>query len=212
MRRYLVVANQTLGGEHLLERVRECLAEGECSFHVLVPATFTHEHAFHSEGEARAGARCRLETALARFREAGATADGEIGGINPLYSIEDVLRRGEFDEIILSTLPPGPSRWLRQDLPHFLLMLDGGFAFHAKFNGAVLTPLELRPRDYVRRPVHVGERLSPPGGAGRPGRGLRGRDGCRVSPRARRAPRRRVRTSGSRARRRPGPARTRASR
>lgn len=40
-------------------------------------------------------------------------------------------------------------------LPQFLLMLDGGFAFHAKFNGAPLTPLELRPSDYVRRQVRV---------------------------------------------------------
>jgi hypothetical protein len=31
-----------------------------------------------------------------------------------------VLRTHEFDEIILSTLPAGPSRWLRQDLPHRL--------------------------------------------------------------------------------------------
>ena len=39
MRRYLVVANQTLGGEHLLDKVRECVAAGPCHFHVLVPAS-----------------------------------------------------------------------------------------------------------------------------------------------------------------------------
>jgi len=29
-----------------------------------------------------------------------------------------MLNRPPFDEIVLSTLPPGLSRWLRQDLPH----------------------------------------------------------------------------------------------
>jgi len=120
MRRYLIVANQTLGGDHLLELVRERLAAGPCAFHVLVPATFSHEHAFHTEGEAKAIAQRRLDAAEARFSELGATVTGEIGDINPLYSIEDVLRTQEFDEIILSTLPVGPSRWLRQDLPHRL--------------------------------------------------------------------------------------------
>jgi cell pole-organizing protein PopZ len=32
--------------------------------------------------------------------------------------MRDVMRRRQFDEIILSTLPPGVSRWLGQDLPH----------------------------------------------------------------------------------------------
>jgi hypothetical protein len=39
MRRYLVVANQTLVGDELLGRVRERMREGPCRFHVLVPAT-----------------------------------------------------------------------------------------------------------------------------------------------------------------------------
>ena len=39
MRRYLVVANQTLGGDDLLARVRERLRAGPSHFHVLVPAT-----------------------------------------------------------------------------------------------------------------------------------------------------------------------------
>jgi hypothetical protein len=39
VRRYLVVANQTLGGEELLAHVRDRLRTGPCHFHVLVPAT-----------------------------------------------------------------------------------------------------------------------------------------------------------------------------
>jgi predicted TIM-barrel fold metal-dependent hydrolase len=40
-------------------------------------------------------------------------------------------------------------------VPQFLLMLDGGFEFHAKFNGAPLCTMEGRPSDYVRRQVRV---------------------------------------------------------
>lgn len=118
MRRYLVVANQTLGGEHLAEKVRACLAAGPSRFHILVPATQPHDHAVWTEGEARAIAARRLELALARFRELGTEAEGEIGDERPLQAIADAVRERTFDEIILSTLPPGLSRWLRQDLPH----------------------------------------------------------------------------------------------
>ena len=41
-------------------------------------------------------------------------------------------------------------------LPMFLLTLDGAFDFHARFNGAPLRELELRPSEYVRRQVRVG--------------------------------------------------------
>jgi hypothetical protein len=115
--RYLVVANQTLAGKHLLDRVRECLSEGMCTFHVVVPATSPSDHAVWTEGEAMALAQERLDAALAAFRELGADADGEVGDPSPVEAIRDALRDREFDGIILSTLPPGISRWLRQDLP-----------------------------------------------------------------------------------------------
>ena len=118
MRRYLVVANQTLGGEHLAEKVRACLAAGPSRFHILVPATQPNDHAVWTEGEARAIASQRLEMALERFRKLGAEARGEVGDESPLQAIADAVREEAFDEIILSTLPPGLSRWLRQDLPH----------------------------------------------------------------------------------------------
>jgi hypothetical protein len=116
MRRYLVVANRTLGGEHLLDAVRQRMQEGDCSFHVVVPAS--HPSSGWTEGQVIAAARERLDDALARFRELGAEADGEVGDASPVRAIGDVLLREQVDEIILSTLPPGPSRWLRQDAIH----------------------------------------------------------------------------------------------
>jgi hypothetical protein len=118
MRRYLVVANQTLGGKHLEEVVRERLADGPGRFHLLVPATAPQDHAVWTEGEARALAQRRLDAAVDRFRSLGAEVEGEVGDESPLQAIADTVREREFDEIILSTLPPGLSRWLRQDLPH----------------------------------------------------------------------------------------------
>lgn len=116
MYRYLVVANQTLGGAHLLSLLR-ALAEQPSSFHVLVPATPPRDHLW-TEGEARTIARRRLDAALERFRSVGIEATGEVGDERPLQAIEDVLARESFDELVLSTFPPGMSRWLRLDLPH----------------------------------------------------------------------------------------------
>ena len=116
MRRYLVVANRTLGGNHLTAKVRECLAAGPCQFHVLVPASHnTHDFTW-TEGTDRAAADARLAEAMTRFRSSGAVVTGEVGDTNPFEAIGDVMRRESFDEIILSTLPPGISRWLGQDL------------------------------------------------------------------------------------------------
>ncbi|HEX2030183.1 MAG TPA: hypothetical protein VHL78_02115 [Actinomycetota bacterium] len=118
MRRYLVVANQTLGGDHLLDEVRKRMAAAPASFHIVVPATSPADHAVWTEGEAQALAQKRLDLALARFRDLGADVDGEVGDANPIEAVRDCQRVQEFAEIILSTLPAGVSRWLKQDLPH----------------------------------------------------------------------------------------------
>jgi GABA permease len=65
-------------------------------------------------------AEAKLQAALERLRAAGVTADGEVGDPDPIRAVEDVLKRRQFDEIIVSTLPERLSRWLRQDLPQRL--------------------------------------------------------------------------------------------
>ena len=116
MRRYLVVANQTLGGAHLMTLLRS-LTGLPSSFHILVPATPPTDHLW-TEGEARAIARRRLDDAVDRFRSIGIEASGEVGDGRPLQAIDDCLESQTFDEIVLSTFPPGLSRWLKLDLPH----------------------------------------------------------------------------------------------
>jgi hypothetical protein len=120
VRRYLVVGNQTLGGSHLTAVLRE-IAASPSSFFLLVPATPPAGHSW-SDGEAHAAAERRLEEALSAFRDHGLQIEGgEVGDGRPLQAVTDLLDRSEsFDEIVVSTLPPGPSRWLKLDLPHRL--------------------------------------------------------------------------------------------
>ena len=115
--RYLVVANQTLGGEPLFARIRELARAAPSAFHVVVPATPPKDHVW-TEGEAGAIAQSRLDSALARMAALGLEADGEVGDGSPMLAIEDAIReQGPFEAIVLSTLPPRLSRWLRLDLP-----------------------------------------------------------------------------------------------
>ncbi len=116
MPRYLVIANQTLGGRVLHERLRELTAEGSCEIHVLVPSSPDPTESFHDDFADRALARRRLDEALERFSDLDAQVTGEVGDHRPADAVGDVLRRGErFDRVILSTLPAGVSRWLRLD-------------------------------------------------------------------------------------------------
>lgn len=117
MRSYLIVANKTIGGEHLVEKVRECLTAGPSRFHLVVPIELPAGHAW-TEGQVLEDAQKRLDAAVAKFHGLGADVDGEVGDSNPIQAVDDALLRGSYDEIILSTLPPGPSRWLKLDLPH----------------------------------------------------------------------------------------------
>jgi hypothetical protein len=117
-RRILVVANQTACGAELLREIRRRVAEGGCTFTLVVPATPPQEHATWTEGEAHEVARARMEEAVDRFRREGAEVKGVVGDSSPALAIADVLILSPQDEIILSTLPPGASRWLKKDLPH----------------------------------------------------------------------------------------------
>jgi GABA permease len=128
--RYLVVANQTLGGEHLIDEVRRRAAAGPSSFFVVVPNTRAVDAARASgaplapatvspEDDHRATliSQSRLHQALARLRAEGLDARGDLGDPEPLTAIANALAVERFDEIIISTLPSGISRWLGMDLP-----------------------------------------------------------------------------------------------
>ena len=122
MRRYLVVANETLLGLPLTEEVKKRLEDDRnCAIHVVVPAS--HGSGLWSEGQAKAKAARQLEHGEARFTSLGCDAvTGEVGDPNPVLAVGDALlaSTAEFDEVIVSTLPLGRSRWLKQDVIHRL--------------------------------------------------------------------------------------------
>jgi hypothetical protein len=118
MNRILVVANQTLGGPQVMSWLRERVEQGPCAVHVLVPANVDTQSWVQDDGSDRELAADRLREGLKRFAELGVDVTGEVGDPRPMDAILDVLRREEFDEILLSTLPMGVSRWLRMDLVH----------------------------------------------------------------------------------------------
>ena len=58
-----------------------------------------------------------LKQALPKLSAAaGSEVTGNIGDSEPLMAIEDAVNLGRYDEIIISTLPMGISRWLKLDL------------------------------------------------------------------------------------------------
>ena len=118
MRSYLVVGNQTLAGPELTAAIAERIAGGDPThFHVVVPATPVQDGFTWDEDKAYAAARDRLEAVLGHLRTMGAEATGEVGHKDPVEAARDALRGHPADEVILSTLPPGISRWLGQDVP-----------------------------------------------------------------------------------------------
>ena len=117
MRSYLVVGNQTLGSSVLAAAIAERVHRGPATFHVVVPATPAQRGLTWDEDEARRIAGQHLEAMLARLHALGAKATGEIGARDPIEAVEDAIRGRDVDEILLSTLPAGISRWLGQDIP-----------------------------------------------------------------------------------------------
>ena len=123
MRRYLVIANQTLATHQLRQELLLRAEEGESLFHFLVPNTPDEQYSTawaEYEGAIESGAdgaKARLRFALAYVRAAGACALGALGDPDPLRAVELQLQCSAYDEIIVSLLPDGSSRWLDVDLP-----------------------------------------------------------------------------------------------
>ena len=104
--RILVVANRTAATPRLLKEVNRRARQGPCRFSLLVP-----------DAPSRKAADWTLESALPLLaREARSDIEGLAGGPEPFEAVERAVRDGDFDEIIVSTLPARRSVWLRKDL------------------------------------------------------------------------------------------------
>ena len=114
----LVVAHQTAATAPLLEAVRERAQRGPAKFHLVVPRQ-PHGLAkvLDPEEYGEEEARRVLDDALPKLSAAtGGEVTGNIGDAEPLAAIQDAINLGGYEEIIISTLPLGVSRWLRLDL------------------------------------------------------------------------------------------------
>ncbi len=105
----LVIANETVLGRQLLDKVRERAARGNASFLIVSPQSDPSEGA-HPEAERR------LKRALAELRGAGIDAHGQVAHPDPFSAALEAMREERVDEIIVSTFGPEKSGWLRRDL------------------------------------------------------------------------------------------------
>jgi hypothetical protein len=103
--RLLVVGNRTLGDPAILETISQRAGPGRIEVHVVAPTGSSSDD----------GAEERLAHQLAALRAAGWSATGEIVSSRPVTAVRETVRTRPVDEIILATLPPGLSGWLRID-------------------------------------------------------------------------------------------------
>jgi len=105
--RTLVVANRTAATPLLLEEVERRARERPTTFALLIPDAGSTKH---------------VDWTLERATEllahaAGGPVDGLLGGAEPFESVKRALADGQYDDVLISTLPKRTSEWLRRDLP-----------------------------------------------------------------------------------------------
>jgi hypothetical protein len=105
----LVLANETVLGRALLDRIRERARRGPASF-LLVSPQSDPTAAEHPEAERR------LRRALAVLRGEGIDAHGQVAHPDPFAAAMEAVRDERVDEIIVSTYAPARSPWLRRNL------------------------------------------------------------------------------------------------
>jgi hypothetical protein len=107
-RNVLVIANETVLGRPLLDRIRERNAKGGASFLIVSP-----------QGEAESSydeAERRLRRALAELRGEGIEVHGQVAHPDPYTAARHAIDEERVDELIVSTYPQQRSGWLRRDL------------------------------------------------------------------------------------------------
>ena len=102
----LVVANQTVDSDELYDALRARAERGPISVTLLLPQ------------DVQTGSAHRVNAALERLHAAGIEAEGMLGDIDPACAVIEAWDPRRWDEVIVSTLPTGASRWLQIDLPH----------------------------------------------------------------------------------------------
>jgi hypothetical protein len=108
-RNVLVVANETVVGEPLLERIRTRARHGPARFLIVSPQS-DPSRGSHPEAERR------LRRALTILRAEGIEVHGQVAHPDPFAAATHAVEDERVDEIIVSTFAPSGSPWLRRDL------------------------------------------------------------------------------------------------
>jgi hypothetical protein len=106
----LVVANETLVGEPLLDRIRATAREHARPSFLIVAPQDDPAQGEHPEAEQR------LRRTLAQLRSEGIEAHGQVAHPDPYTAAVHAVRDERIDALIVSTFPGERSGWLRRDL------------------------------------------------------------------------------------------------
>lgn len=117
MKKILIVANQTVGGQNLLDLVREkARADADTQFVLVVPMDRPPHGGVIYNVAVRHTAEVRLSLARQFMAHEGIDLRGEVGDEDPFTATMDGVAIHRPDEVIISTLPRTASGWLRRDL------------------------------------------------------------------------------------------------
>jgi len=117
MSEILVVANETLGGRRLREVLEQkARVNPSLLVRLVIPQSRPRRGSVIYLDSVRDAAQVRLDLALALLHEAGFEVTGEIGDPDPFHATMDAIGERKPDEIVISTLAPTASGWLRRDL------------------------------------------------------------------------------------------------
>jgi hypothetical protein len=141
----LVVANVTGSSPELIQALKDRAARDTCAFALLIPAT-------GGGTGGREAATKRLQDALERMHAEGLEVEGRVGDPDPVAAVSDIWDPAEFDEVIVSTLPTGSSKWLAIDLPHRVEKMTGVQVTHV----VAQPPKAEAKADHVPEPERYG--------------------------------------------------------
>jgi hypothetical protein len=135
-RQVLVVANLTATSVELVDALERQAAQHSVAFTLIIPAT---------PPGGRDAAAQQLDQAFTVLRQRGLVVDGSIADGDPMVAVLEAWDPRRYDEIIVSTLPTGASKWLHADLPRLV----------ERRTGALVTHVVAQPRRLAPTLAHV---------------------------------------------------------
>jgi hypothetical protein len=112
----LVVASETVGGQKLTDAIKKRAERGPIRCTVACPQNKPRAGRVRYEESSRTAAQIRLDLTLAKLRELGIEAAGEVLDPDPFLAAQDAVLLYHPDEIIVSTYPYPRSGGMRRDL------------------------------------------------------------------------------------------------